>query len=529
MNKTVTLVLAVVLMVIVMVISAVLFFTNAVPRERWVLQEVWKAPYGGATSAKFIDLTGDGEKDLFLQTDTGVAILDAQGQEIFSLSTPSKPASTMGDFDGDGVDDFLVAYVAKSGNTVAEAYTGQGNLLWSRDLPDLGAPVRANSVDLEGDKRREAVIGDEEGRVACLSGAGEVRWVYALPETTYSEIAYVRGLDDVSLGGGKQGVAVANYAGNYALLNADGLPLWEGEFPEYIRRLRAYDLDGDGVSEVILGGEDGLIQVLDSADGSVRWQGNFGYRVTEIADAQLDDNPSTTEFVVGGKYSSVRGYDAQARWVVDTVIKGEKVTEIAPLNIDDDKLDELLIGDADGYVTLCDNDGKWLAVIEYKGGITKLETGKLGKAGRVLVATTYGVTLTQPYLKKAPFWYNTLTAGFLVCILIAVVAWVLTTLIKPAPKLVYTAEDMSVEGLRAKRKMLLESLHDLQRLYSDGEIPGEAYEARVRELRERLAEVETRLMEKGVPFKPQVMRCPNCGAPLELGTDRCPYCGQTVI
>jgi len=109
MNKTVTIVLAVVLMVIVMTVSVILFFsTSFAPREKWDSQEVWTASFSGAESMKIIDLTGDKVKDVFLQSQSEVAILDAQGQQIWS-GTYQAPATTMGDFNGDGTDDFVPA------------------------------------------------------------------------------------------------------------------------------------------------------------------------------------------------------------------------------------------------------------------------------------------------------------------------------------------------------------------------------------------------------------------------------------
>jgi outer membrane protein assembly factor BamB len=252
MNKTVTVLLAVVLMVIVMTISVILFFTGAAARVKWEFQEVWTAPFSGAESMKIIDLTGDKAKDVFLQSQSEVAILDAQGQEIWS-GTYQAPATTMGDFNGDGTDDFVVIYQPSGESMTAVTYTGQGQELWTRALPNFGEPSRATSVDFLRDEVREIVTGDMNGHLVCLSSQGEILWEYDLPNPT-SNLAdsYVRGLDDVALGG-TTAVAAANYAGQVVLLDGQGQPLWGPEkFPERLRRLRAYDLDGDGSSEVVL-------------------------------------------------------------------------------------------------------------------------------------------------------------------------------------------------------------------------------------------------------------------------------------
>jgi hypothetical protein len=138
------------------------------------------------------------------------------------------------------------------------------------------------------------------------------------------------------------------------------------------------------------------------------------------------------------------------------------------------------------------------------------------------------VALYRAGVEKAPWWYNPLMAGLLACLVIAVAAWVLSGL-QPAPRLRYSAEELTVEALQAKRKMLKESLAEVRRLQKDGEIPPDAYTARTRELRAHIARVEADLIKQGVEIKPEVMQCPNCGGALDIGVDRCEYCGQTIL
>jgi len=77
--------------------------------------------------------------------------------------------------------------------------------------------------------------------------------------------------------------------------------------------------------------------------------------------------------------------------------------------------------------------------------------------------------------------------------------------------------------------MLHESLADVDRLRQSGEMPPEAYLARLRELRRQLAETDVALQKAGAQVKPETFKCPNCGGPLPLGLDKCDYCGQVVI
>jgi outer membrane protein assembly factor BamB len=526
MNKTVTIVLAVVLMVIVMTISTILFFTGAAAREKWDFQEIWTASFSGAESMKIIDLTGDKVKDVFLQSQSKVAILDAQGQRVW-FETYDEPATTMGDFNGDGTDDFVVIHWPAGESMTATAYTGQGQELWNRVLPNFGVPSRATSVDFQGDKVREIVAGDMVGHLVCLSSQGEILWEYDLPSPASISDAYVRGLDDVPLAGATA-VAVANYAGQIVLLDGQGQPLWAKEdFPERLRRLRAYDLDGDGSSEVVLGGERGLVRALGGSDGELRWSKAIGQRVQEIRDIEVDGDPATTEVAVGGKEGSLVVYGHRGKKLL-SASPGGKVVEITTIDMDDDGRDEILAGNDGGKLAIYDHQGNSLQSKFFSGGITRLDAGKLTVEDQFAVAAGSEVSLLQMELTKAPFWYNSLVAGFIACLAIAAGAWAITN-ITPAPKLQYSAEDMTIEGLRAKRKMYLESLHELKKAHQAGEVPGESYLARSKELREQVALAEAEMMKLGASIKPEMMKCPNCGGSIELGSDKCEYCGQTVI
>jgi hypothetical protein len=525
-NKTVTIVLAVVLMVIVMTISIILFFTGSAAREKWEFQEIWTASFSGAESMKIIDLTGDKARDVFLQSRSEVAILDAQGQKIWS-GTYQAPATTMGDFNGDGTDDFVVIYQPPGESVTATAYTGQGQQLWTRALPNFGEPSRATSVDFQGDKVREVVAGDMVGHLVSLSSQGDLLWEYDLPNPTLNPAdSYVRGLDDVSLAG-TTAIAAASYAGQVVLLDGQGQPLWgPEEFPERLRRLRAYDLDGDGRSEVVLGGEYGSVWAL-SSNGELLWSQAIGQRVQEIRDVAVDGNPATTEVAVGGREGSLLVYNHQGQELM-SASPGGKVSEIAAIDLDDDGRQEVLVGNDSGKLAIYDHQGNSLQSKSFVGEITRLDTGKLTAEDQFAVAAGLEVALLQMELTKAPFWYNTLVAGFIACLAIAAGAWALTN-IAPSPKLQYSAEDMTIEGLRAKRKMYLESLHELKKAHQAGEVPSESYLERSKELREQVAHAEAEMMKLGASIKPEMMKCPNCGGSIELGSDKCEYCGQTVI
>src|SRR5687767_9688906 len=73
------------------------------------------------------------------------------------------------------------------------------------------------------------------------------------------------------------------------------------------------------------------------------------------------------------------------------------------------------------------------------------------------------------------------------------------------------------------------STADVERLRKSGEVTGDAYLARLKDLRAYLAENEAAFKAQGYPIKVETIQCPNCGGTLELGMDKCEYCGQVLL
>ncbi|MBN1343253.1 MAG: hypothetical protein JXQ73_11270 [Phycisphaerae bacterium] len=67
--------------------------------------------------------------------------------------------------------------------------------------------------------------------------------------------------------------------------NMEGV--WKASMPAAVTALAAGDMDGDGVEEVVVGCEDGALQVLDGS-GSVMWSHKFGAKVNDVCVADVD-------------------------------------------------------------------------------------------------------------------------------------------------------------------------------------------------------------------------------------------------
>ncbi len=520
-NRTLIIVLlAVVLMVVVMACTIALTLSGTANRDKYSANAVWNIPARGALSVNITDLTGDKQRDVFMEDAEGIKVLDAQGKPLVEKQWPQPLTSTQGDVDGDDVPD-IVAYTWDGERAKAIAFTGQDRLLWEQRLPELGAPGRAAALDFENDGQSEVIVGDQNGRLLALSAQGEVLWRYNLPEG-----ASLRGLDDVALPGGDV-VTAGDERGLVVTLSGQGQELWRTTASGGLRRLRSFPLGGPLEGRVLVGGVSGKLTVHRGEDGQEVWSANVGQAVNEIRPAEVDGDPATTEMIVGGKNGGVWAFSqsGQTLWSDDV---GSKVTEIAGIGSDELDGQAIIIGDDGGGVTVFDSQGGRLTSFEAQGSIGRVEVGKLTGTNGFIVADSGQMILYTLDKSTAPFWYTPILGGLLVCVVIAIVAYVLASL-KPAPTLRVSAEGMTVEAQKARRRMLHESIEDLKKLQDGGEVSGQAYLARMKELREQLAEVNAALIKLGEPIQVESFACPHCGGPLELGTDRCEYCGQVVI
>ncbi len=520
-----TIVLSVVLMIIVMLVAAALAFTGMASRDKWALAEGWSYSAPAVASMKMTNLTSPSSSELFVQAGSRILIFDAAGKPIFEKSFPGTLASSMADVNGDDVQDVL-AYYNDQGVAVAVAINAaDGQTIWQTNLEGLGAVGRAAVMDFEGAGKMGLVIGDMQGKLVAVSPKGEELWRYDMQASSD-----LRGLDNIKAGQA-QLVAAADLNGKVVTLDSSGQVAWTFTVPGGLRRLRTEEVLGPGQSAVLLGGEGGTLYVLDGSTGQTVWSANVGQAVAEIRLAELDGDAGTRELVVGGTRNGVWAYDQKGNRLFSTSVPGEKtkITEIVSLDAEGSGGRHIVaIGDEYGELSFFDASGSKLLSRTYSAPINRIATGKLGGERQYIVADAGQVRALKLSRESAPFWYTPLLAGLLACVVIAVVAFIIGS-IKPAPALQISAEQMTVEAQKARRIMLHESINDLKRMKQGGEVPPEAYLARLKDLRAQLADSEANLIKLGVPLHAETITCPHCGGKLELGTDRCEYCGQTVL
>lgn len=520
-NRTIiTIILAVTLMVLVMAAAIFLTMTGIASRSKAEAVPVWQAPAESAVSVNVTDFTGDQQRDIFVQDTSSIKLLDEQGQVVLDKQFSPPLTSTQGDVDGDGLPDIL-AYTWNGESATITAFTGQDRALWQARPGELGQPGRATAVDFDGDRRSEVVAGDDEGRLVAISSQGQPLWQY-----NFGTAVPLRGLDDVVLPQGRA-IAAGLETGEVVVLTGQGQVMWQTAASGGLRRLRAFTLGGPQNGRVFVGGVNGELVVHDGAGGQPLWSASVGQAVNEIRPVEIDGDPATTELVVGGKDGGVWAFSQDGRQLWSDGVS-DKVNEVMGLPGDDSGRQQVVIGDDTGSVTIFDADGTRLASIDREGSVGRLDQGRLAGRQQLLVADSRQLSAFELTTVSAPFWYSPVLGGLLACLVIAGGAYFVAGL-KPAPDLQVSATEMSVEALRARRRMLHETIADLKKLQGQGEVAAPAYLARLKQLRQQLADVNASLIKLGEPVKVESVACPHCGGPLDLGTDRCDYCGQVVI
>ncbi|HNK63393.1 MAG TPA: VCBS repeat-containing protein [Anaerolineales bacterium] len=516
-RKIIPFIVAFVLICLVMVVAGVFAFSGAVTAEKFGSTVAWSQPFSAAESMKVIDVTGDGQDDLFIQNSNGLNVYDGSGTSILGLDYAS-PKTTLGDVNGDGSEDIIVYYmgVGAAVDVISKANASNLAQTLSIGFPSRVAVLRFSSGP-------QIVLGDNGGGILALSADGTSLWSGNVGS------AEIRGMDDALIGG-TVNVAIASNDGTITVFNSSGETVWAGS-QEQLRRMRAFDLNADGNSEIITGGEFGLFRIYSAVDGSILFEKSLGQAVSEVREVELNGDPSSREIVVGGKDSGVwafsfNGSTASQMW---TGSLSDKVTEIAGLDINEDGKQEAVIGDEAGNVAIFTDNGTRNNLPDHSSGITRIDIGKLGNERYVVIADGSEVQTHKVNFSSIPgFQFTPLIVGLIVSAVIPVIAAILAS-IPAKPEMKLSLQDKSRESLEAERRMLKESIADVERLRKAGEVSGDAYLSRLKRLRGDLAENEAAFKSAGHQVKAETFACPHCGGTLELGMDKCEYCGQVIL
>jgi hypothetical protein len=514
-RKIIPFVVAVMLICLIMVVSGLFAFSGAVTAQKFGGDVAWSKPYSGAESMKVINLMGDDQDELFIQSTANLSMYDGNGAAILSIDY-QYPKTTLGDVDGNGMEDIIVYYLGPTGYSVDVITDGETQIL-AQGL-SIGLPARVALIRFASGP--QIVLGDSNGKLLSLNLDGQPLWESILGGSE------VRGMDDAKIDG-ETYVAIATNDGHLAVYDADGNQVWY-DSQEQLRRLRAFDLNSDGNSEIITGGEYGAFFIYSAVDGSTIFNKTLGQAVSEVREVELNGDPSSREIVAGGKDGGVWAFSSTGNELWSASLS-DKVTEISGIDIDSDGKEEAVIGADSGEVAIFSGSGSRNNLSTHNTGITRIDVGKLGAERYVIIADGNEVQVNKVNFSSIPgFQYTPLIVGVIVSAIVLVIAGILSSIPKK-PEMKVSFQNTSRESLEAQRRMLKESIADVERLRKSGEVTGDAYLARLKRLRADLAENETAFKAQGYPIKVETIQCPNCGGTLELGMDKCEYCGQVLL
>jgi len=264
------------------------------------------------------DIDGDGKRDLiFGATDGMVHIWSAKGTEIFR--PPNWPKKT-------------------------------------------GGPIlsEVNVVDLDRDNTSEIIVGSLDGKVYCLNQTGVERWTVDTRGTIRMSPPEVSDVD----GTGNFNIFVGSRSGYVSRIDAQGKVIWEAQMTTSVSgKVVAVDLDSDGKKEVIAKDDNGKVNVLKIEGNSYKgWPQStvpnltwpFDVGATDLNGDGLREVYTTTpdkKFIIWNTFGEKRN---------EFAISDGSHTAPRVADINGDGRDEFIIGQADGVVMVCDENGKAL-------------------------------------------------------------------------------------------------------------------------------------------------------------------------
>jgi len=323
------------------------------------------------TSAVVTRLSGAAEPRLVVGAADSLEVFEAT-PELGQIVARKGSFTTMatGDLDGDGAEEVVTGESADS-RPVVRARGGQLDLRWTALLKWKAPPTRVVVVDLDGDGRGEVVAGNDAGELIALSPAGRPLWSHDTPVS--GEAGQLRGLDDVRMPGAGHAVALArrgSTAGELQVLGPDGMPIASVQLKSSARRLRAFDRDGDGSTELFVGCDDNWLYVYDATGKLVDAVLAVSRSVVEIRPAETDRNPKTREALAGDRDGNVAVVEGGALRRQMNV--GSRIGALLGVDADGDGVDEVFAGTEDGQVVELHASGRELSRQRVSGAVERM-------------------------------------------------------------------------------------------------------------------------------------------------------------
>ena len=342
------------------------------------------------------DIDQDGEKEVLLHLDKMYCLDIRTGKLRWSFDSENKVKGSLpcvGDLDGDGKVEIVLGTQAGAlyvldgqtgtpigkfllqnaiGEPVLCDVDGDGNLeilfpsarhvYCIRHVPDEGIeifdedplldPQTTTVSDLNGDGKKEILVGSKSGKLYCFDGeTGQIAWQYMAKR----EITHETGVCDLDRDGKPELVVQSRQI--VTTLTHDGKLIWERTLSDVAEKGRPVfvDVDADGFPEIIIKFFSGEIYCLHGKTGAVRWQNKTERIYATPAVVGKKGAPDILTF--GGRKNVLycfEGRDGRMKWNLSLPYYCVEASEVAIHDLDSDGYPEIFVPQIVGYVTCLD-------------------------------------------------------------------------------------------------------------------------------------------------------------------------------
>jgi poly-gamma-glutamate capsule biosynthesis protein CapA/YwtB (metallophosphatase superfamily)/outer membrane protein assembly factor BamB len=221
-------------------------------------QLLWETDTGARISVlENGDLNGNSLDEILAGLWGGtLAAYGQDGTELWRVSTVDggdPTALAFSDLEADGAMDILLA----TSHGALEVLDTSGTRLWAVETGTYLSQILP--VDLDGGGRAEILAATRDGDLMAFESDGSLRWSVTtgtrLTDVLVANVDGESGLEVVTSGGPAPGRVIVT--------DEEGRTQWIAELEGGVRSLSAGDLDRDGTIDIIAGGDDGQITLLD--------------------------------------------------------------------------------------------------------------------------------------------------------------------------------------------------------------------------------------------------------------------------